>query len=288
MLPTGTVGIWLVAVPSEAAPANAKLRYGRLAEYRLNELARASGVSARNIRAYRERGLLDPPRREGRSAYYDDFHLAQLETIDQLLRKGFTSAHIGEFFASMRAGHDLADLLGLQRAVLGPRPEHEAEAESPDSAAQASETVAVDLDPDGDEARRLCEQGLAEIVDGAVVLVDHGIADIIARAPDRLRYVQTLLQIADSTREPVDELATAVVAALEHCVTSRFGPNFVPKPDETAELSQFVNDYRELASKVITNHLDTAVHERLVTAVSDYTAGILLSGRWEQQSPPGD
>ena len=91
-----------------------------LAEYRLDELARISGVSARNIRAYRERGLLDPPRRVGRSAFYDDYQLSQLRTINQLLRRGFNSAHIAEFFASMRQGADLADILGIQRAVLGP------------------------------------------------------------------------------------------------------------------------------------------------------------------------
>lgn len=80
-----------------------------------------SGVSARNIRAYRERGLLDPPRRVGRSALYDDYHLSQLNTISELLAKGFTSTHIAEFFTSMRQGSDLADILGLQRAMLGPR-----------------------------------------------------------------------------------------------------------------------------------------------------------------------
>ena len=60
-----------------------------MAEYRLQELASLSGVSARNIRAYRGRGLLDPPRREGRSAFYNDHHLSQLRTINELLRKGF-------------------------------------------------------------------------------------------------------------------------------------------------------------------------------------------------------
>jgi DNA-binding transcriptional MerR regulator len=99
-----------------------------LADYRLDELARISGVSARNIRAYRERGLLDPPRRMGRSAYYDDHHLAQLQTINQLLRKGFNSAHIAEFFASMREGYDLADVLGIRRAIPGRRPQPGAKA----------------------------------------------------------------------------------------------------------------------------------------------------------------
>ncbi|MGK2869515.1 MAG: MerR family transcriptional regulator [Mycobacterium sp.] len=92
-------------------------------EYRLDELARMSGVSARNIRAYRERGLLDPPRREGRSAFYDGYHLAQLQTVNELLRRGFTSAHIAEFFETVRAGGSVAELLGLGRAILRPRTE---------------------------------------------------------------------------------------------------------------------------------------------------------------------
>ena len=90
-------------------------------EFRLHDLARASGVSARNIRAYRERGLLDPPRRVGRAAFYDAAHLMQLQTIDRLLARGFTSAHIAEFFETLRAGRDVGDVLGLDPAILGPR-----------------------------------------------------------------------------------------------------------------------------------------------------------------------
>lgn len=90
-------------------------------EYRLHDLARASGVSARNIRAYRERGLLDPPRRVGRAAFYDAAHLGQLQTIDRLLARGFTSAHIAEFFETVRAGRDVGDVLGLDAAILVPR-----------------------------------------------------------------------------------------------------------------------------------------------------------------------
>ena len=56
---------------------------------------------------------------QGRSAFYDDYHLSQLKTINQLLRKGFNCAHIAEFFARMREGHDLAAILGVQQAILG-------------------------------------------------------------------------------------------------------------------------------------------------------------------------
>lgn len=249
-----------------------------MAEYRLDDLARVSGVSARNIRAYRERGLLDPPRRVGRSAYYDDYHLSQLKTINQLLRKGFNSAHIAEFFTSMRQGADLADILGIQRAVLGRRTEQEAEPAKDD-------TLALDLDPDGDEARRLLEHGLARLEDGAVVLIDRRIGEIVARSSEQLLYVRAVLRIFESTRKTIDELATEVVNALEECVVARFGPNYLPKPEEYPELSRIVHDYRDLGHKVVGARLDAALQERMVAAISNYTAGILLSGQWDPEKP---
>lgn len=245
-----------------------------MAEYRLDDLARISGVSARNIRAYRERGLLDPPRREGRSAYYDDYHLAQLKTINQLLRKGFNSTHIAEFFTSIREGHDLADVLGIHRAVFGPRREHV-------GAAAAAAVLAVDLDPACDEVQKLLDLGLAELVNGSVVLVDRTMGEIVARAPDQLRYVRAIIRFCESTRETVDELAAELVNALRQCVTSRFGPNYFPKPEEVGEVSRIVQDYRDLGNKAVAERLDQALRQQMGTAVSDYTASILLSGHWE-------
>lgn len=245
-----------------------------MAEYRLDDLARISGVSARNIRAYRERGLLDPPRRVGRSAYYDDYHLSQLKTINQLLRRGFNSAHIAEFFASMRQGADLADILGIQRAVLGPRPDERRDA-------APGERTGVGIDPECDEARTLIEYGVAELVDGQLVLKDPALGAIVGRASDPMPYVHAILRMVESTRASIDNLAAEFVRALEELYTERFGAAHVPKPEEMAELSRIVLDYRDLGTKVIANRLDDAMREQMVTAVSDFTAAILLSGDWE-------
>jgi DNA-binding transcriptional MerR regulator len=256
-----------------------------LAEYRLDDLAEVSGVSARNIRAYRERGLLDPPRRVGRSAYYDDYHLSQLKTINQLLRKGFNSAHIAEFFASMRRGADLADILGIQEAVLGRSSEHPGEERGPKrSPSGVSERRSVDIDPDCGEAQKLVEYGLAEVVDGAVVLVAPSMGEIVARSTDHLFYIRAILRVFEATRATVDELATRFARALEGCVTSQFGPNYVPKPDDMGELSQLMHDYRDLGREVVAEHLDAALQRQMVTAVSDYTIGVLLSGQWDPEA----
>ena len=265
------VGACVAAVQRRRAPRTGSGCVG-LAEYRLDGLARISGVSARNIRAYRERGLLDAPRRVGRSAYYDDFHLAQLKTINQLLRRGFNSVHIAEFFASMRQGADLADILGIQQAILGPRPD-----EGREVPAGLSATPAVGIDPECDEARKLIEYGVAEFVDDRVVLVDPTMGAIVARSADPLLYVRVILQMFDSTRASIDNLATDFVRTLEELYTAQFGPNYVPKPEDMAELSRIVLDYRDLGNNVLANRLAEAMREAMVTAVSEYTARILLS-----------
>lgn len=247
-----------------------------MAEYRLDDLARISGVSARNIRAYRERGLLDPPRRVGRSAYYDDYHLSQLKTINQLLRRGFNSAHIAEFFASMRQGADLADILGIQQAILGPRSDEGDEVPPVSRARPAS-----GIDPDCEEARKLIDCGLARLVDGEVVLVDRAMGAIVERTGDPVLYLRVILRMFNATQESIDNVASDLVHALEELYSARFGAKYVPKPEEMAELSRIVLDYRDLGNRVVANRLDQAVREQMVTAVSDFTAGILLSGNWE-------
>ncbi|MEV3906030.1 MerR family transcriptional regulator [Mycobacterium sp. NPDC050551] len=244
-----------------------------MSEYRLEELADLSGVSARNIRAYRERGLLDPPRRSGRSALYGDSHLAQLDTINQLLRRGFNSAHIAEFFAGMRDGADLADILGLQRAVPA-TPTAEIPAAPAPPAARSEGPL--DISVGSDEARRLVELGLARRVDGAVALTDPVLGEIVARAADQMLYIRALLRIVESTRQDIDALAAAVVTALEECLTARFGPEHLPRPDQLPEFRQIVRDYRELATRLVVGHLDTVLHRRVVSSAP----GALLNGQW--------
>ena len=268
----------IVAVQSRSAPRTGSGCVA-LAEYRLDDLARISGVSARNIRAYRERGLLDPPRRVGRSAYYDDYHLSQLKTINQLLRRGFNSTHIAEFFASMRQGADLADLLGIQRAILGPRPD-----EAPEAPVGPSNRPVVGIDPECAEARKLIDYGLAGLVDGGVVLNDRTMDAIVARTPDPLLYVRAILRMFESTRGSIDNLAADLVHVLEELYTARFGATRVPRPEEMAELSRIVLDYRNLGNRVIANRLDEAMREHMVTAVSEFTAAILLSGDWQSKA----
>lgn len=59
---------------------------------RIEDLAARSGVRVDTIRFYQGRGLLAPPEREGRVAYYGEAHLARLQRIRGLLREGLSLA----------------------------------------------------------------------------------------------------------------------------------------------------------------------------------------------------
>ena len=61
----------------------------------LSDLAAKSGLSARTVRYYISRGLLQAPNRAGRSARYDSGHLERIQEIQRLQREGLTLAEIG-------------------------------------------------------------------------------------------------------------------------------------------------------------------------------------------------
>ena len=100
--------------------AGSREREITVTDYRIDDLARAAGTTVRNVRVYQDRGLLPPPRREGRSGVYGEPHLARLRLIGQLLERGYTFAHIGEFLEAWQRGRNLTDLLGLEEVLTTP------------------------------------------------------------------------------------------------------------------------------------------------------------------------
>jgi DNA-binding transcriptional MerR regulator len=89
-------------------------------EYRIDELAGAAGMTVRNVRVYQDRGLLPPPRREGRVGVYSEAHLARLRLIGQLLERGYTFGHIAELIEAWQRGRDLTQVLGLEQVLTDP------------------------------------------------------------------------------------------------------------------------------------------------------------------------
>jgi DNA-binding transcriptional MerR regulator len=95
------------------------------AELTIDELARRSGMTARNIRAHQSRGLVPPPEVRGRTGYYGAEHLARIELIRELQGEGFNLEAIRKL---LDAGDgSSADFLRFTRAVREPFEDEEPE-----------------------------------------------------------------------------------------------------------------------------------------------------------------
>ncbi|WP_344903153.1 MerR family transcriptional regulator [Actinomadura meridiana] len=99
---------------------------GRTArEYRIGELARATGVPVRTLRYYQERRLLPPPRRAGRVGLYSDDHRARLRVIAELLDRGHTLEGIRDLLSAWEDGRDLGAVLGFEKPTTTAPPPNE-------------------------------------------------------------------------------------------------------------------------------------------------------------------
>ena len=83
----------------------------------IDELSVAVGMTVRTTRYYASLGLMPPPIRRGRVAYYDDVHRARLELVRALQDHGFTLQAIEGFVRTIPEDATVEEL-ALQRAML--------------------------------------------------------------------------------------------------------------------------------------------------------------------------
>jgi len=91
----------------------------------IDELARETGMTVRNIRAHQSRGLLPPPVVEARTGYYGPEHVARIKLIQEMQADGFNLASIQRLLQGATGA--VEEALGFKRAALAPFVEEEPE-----------------------------------------------------------------------------------------------------------------------------------------------------------------
>jgi DNA-binding transcriptional MerR regulator len=240
-----------------------------MGDYRIDELARLAQTTVRNVRVYQDRGLLAPPRRDGRVGIYTDAHLARLRLIGQLLRRGYTFATIGEMLGVWERGGDLADILDLESAVGHPWsdeiPGHVTAGQlgelfgAEDTAGNRALAVALGmLEPDGERYRvpspRLLSAG-AEMVSAGVPLPE-------------------VLDLAGRLRAHVDAAAHDMAATVAGHVAARLGDGTARGAD-IAEAAAVIRRLRPLAQIVLDAMLAQAMTRHVQEALGDHLAVVL-------------
>ncbi len=89
-------------------------------EYTIDELARVTETTTRNIRAYQERGILPPPRLRGRKGIYSDAHYSRIRLIADLLGRGYTLSTINDLLKALEQGLELSEFVGIETALTSP------------------------------------------------------------------------------------------------------------------------------------------------------------------------
>jgi DNA-binding transcriptional MerR regulator len=111
-------------------------------EYTIDQLAQASGVTVRNIRAHQSRGLLPAPEVRGRTGFYTREHLDRLRLIAEMQTDGFNLNSIKRILDNLPAG-SAGQVLGFEQAIRQPWADEEPE---------VIEGLTALADANGDEA----------------------------------------------------------------------------------------------------------------------------------------
>jgi DNA-binding transcriptional MerR regulator len=241
-----------------------------MGEYRIDELARLAGTTVRNVRVYQDRGLLAPPRRDGRVGIYTDTHLARLRLIGRLLKRGYTFANIGEMLAVWERGGNLAEILDLESAVGHPWsdeiPGHVTAEQlresfgAEDTAENRARAEALGiLEPDGERYRvpspRLLSAG-AEMVAAGMTL-------------------PAVLDLAERLRAHVDAAAHDMAATVAgHVVVAHLRDGRL-QGNDIAEVAAIVRRLRPLAQIVLDAMLAQAMFQHVQEALGDHLAQVL-------------
>ena len=237
-------------------------------EYRIDDLARLAGTTTRNIRVYRDRGLLPPPLRMGRIALYNDSHLTRLRLITSMLDRGYTMAHVDEMISAWEEGKNLADVLGLETALVGTwaaekpasRPRTEVERLIDDDTA-LNRLVALDLvRVDGDKATLM----RPKLIDAFNEIRGYGIS------------LHKLIDLHEEIVPLIDEISGILVRAGAEHVAGLIKPReALPKDAEIAELITMLVRLRTQAVASVAATLATSIESTIETLVSRLLADVI-------------
>ncbi|WP_435842157.1 MerR family transcriptional regulator [Streptomyces cyaneofuscatus] len=226
-------------------------------EYRIEDLAHASGATVRTIRAYQDRGLLPTPERRGRANVYGEAHLARLLRIADLLERGYTLASIKELLEAWDAGRGLGGVLGLVAEVHGPWTDEEAD-----------RITREELDARFGGSQD--DEAIAEAVELGVLERVPGKADeFLVPSPQELTVAVELhaagvplLAISGHLKElrgQVEHIASRFLEFTTEHVFARYLGHRPPTDSDAAEAASMVRRLRPLAQQTVDAELARAM-----------------------------
>jgi DNA-binding transcriptional MerR regulator len=223
----------------DATPATAAADVGLT----IDQLARETGMSVRNIREHQARGLLPPPEVRARIGYYGDEHLARLQLITELQAEGFNLRGIKRLIED---AHGVTDrLFAVRRAVTEPF-----ETEQP------KVFTAEDLEQrfgeqDSQATERAVKLGaLVPLGDGRFEAPSPSLIDAAEEVVSRGVPLRTALSVLGSIEHHSKEVARSFVRLFIEEVWKPFAEAGYPE-DRWEEVLESIERLRPIASRAL-------------------------------------
>ena len=219
-----------------------------------------AGTTTRNIRVYRDRGLLHPPLRVGRIALFNDTHLTRLRLITSMLDRGYNIAHVHEMLSAWEQGKDVGDMLGLESAIAGSWA-----TEKPERMSVADARRLVDDDPGFD---RMVGLGVIKLEDGEAVVVRPKLIEAFNEIRQYGVATDKLIDLHEQIAPLIDQISGMLVQAGIEEVLDRVNPGAALPPDtEVAELITMLVRFRTQAVSAVSATLAFSIESTIETTV---------------------
>ncbi|MCC5952090.1 MAG: MerR family transcriptional regulator [Acidimicrobiia bacterium] len=226
----------------------------------IDELARVGGTTARNVRAYQERGLLSPPEKVGRTGYYDEHHLERLQLITRLLERGFTLAAIGELLDAWDQGDTLGGVLGFEQALARP---YALEGPTEVTGEWLTARFAADEDANPGLLDRSLDIGLLRSEpDGRLVAPSLRLLELAADLVEAGIPLEAIVDEAERLTADLDRIATRFHRLFETHVWQPFAERGTP-PEELGAMAQALDRVRPVPAQVVAILLAQAMERQL-------------------------
>ncbi len=225
----------------EAAQAQDEGNSG--AELTIDELARQSGMSVRNIREHQARGLLQPPEVRARIGYYGIEHIDRLRLITELQAEGFNLKGIKRLIED---AHGVTDrLAAVRRAVIEPF-----ETEQPEvyTVAELQERFGSD---NADVTERAVKLGaLVPLGDGRFEAPSPTLIDAAEEVVSRGASLKTALAVLGQMERSSKEVSRSFVRLFLDEVWKPFAEAGYPE-DRWPEVLESIERLRPIASRAL-------------------------------------
>ncbi|MGA8257472.1 MAG: MerR family transcriptional regulator [Nocardioides sp.] len=244
--------------PAEAAPQPT---------YRIDDLARVSGVTVRNIRAYQERGLLPPPERVGRTAVFSEAHLARLRIISSMLERGYTASNILEMLRAWESGRDLGQVLGLEGALVRHSGDEPVTMSMGDARRAAGST---------EDYERMISEGLIEPAGNRARVLRPRLLEAFGLMRQEGMSTDALMSVFHGVQPHADDIARILVEAGALQLGPRLLSDDVATSADIAELVELLTRFRALALSAVTSTLATSIESAIEDLLAAYLAERVL------------